>query len=226
MKRIPILLVIATLMFGLTSCFEIREKIELNKNGSGTYSLIIDLSEMKSMIEAMNPDGDVTEGSPFNEMEEDFVVTRDLLSEIDGISNVNFYAENEGFKVVTSFDFKEMEALNQAIQVVYDPEAETDASKTFYSFKRKKFSCMGESGYLEDLRNEMNSQEMDVESFDFASIFGDVTYTSEVKFNGRKVRKVLSGNPHVAEDDQSLENVYYIFKEDMDQQLDFSVKLK
>ncbi len=59
----------------LQSCFEIKEIITINKDGSGTFSMIIDMSEVKAMLESFNEEDSDQTDSPLGEMEKDYEIT-------------------------------------------------------------------------------------------------------------------------------------------------------
>ena len=71
--RIAAVVLMAILM---QSCFEIKEVIKINKDGSGTFSMIIDMSEVKAMLESFSEEDSDDTGSPLGEMEEDYEITK------------------------------------------------------------------------------------------------------------------------------------------------------
>ena len=82
LKKLFLLAIIAGSLL-LSGCFNIIEEITFKNNGSGTYSMIMDMGEMKSMMEMfknMNPDaaeGEATEGMEQDVNSEDVVVEED-----------------------------------------------------------------------------------------------------------------------------------------------------
>lgn len=104
----------------LTSCLDIVEEVTLNKDGSGKYQMSMDMSEMMQMMMTYMPDSiketmdekDMMDSlaTMSNSQEMDSVV--EVLEAIEGISN----AENrmEGFVMIISYDFTNIESLNLA----------------------------------------------------------------------------------------------------------------
>lgn len=95
-KTIISIAVVIIMSVFLQSCFEIKEIIRINKDGSGTFSMVIDLSEVKAMIEGFNEGEDNTSESPLAEMEEEYVAIKSKLEVLEGISNITFVTENGG----------------------------------------------------------------------------------------------------------------------------------
>jgi hypothetical protein len=227
MKRTNILsafLILVTL--SLQSCFEIREKLELNSDGSGTFSLIIDMSEIKQMVDAFAEGDDNEAESPLANMEQEFRGTQEKLEEIQGISNVALISENDGYIVTTRFEFTSVDALNEAMNVVYEDENEYGKLTDYYTLKRRRFERTSAHNLLDQLKKELDSEEMDTEGLDMATLFADVAYVNEVQFNGRTVRKVSKEAVKVAEDGSSLSLTRYIFKEGEDLSMDYKAKLR
>jgi hypothetical protein len=119
MKKI-ILSLLAAATLTLTACLDIVEEITLNADGSGKYAMSMDMSQMMQMMVAYMPDS-VKETMDENAMmdslanmtggqEMDSVVN--ALNEMQGISHAESHMD--GFVMVFSYDFANVEALNQA----------------------------------------------------------------------------------------------------------------
>lgn len=227
MKRAHII-TLSLIIFSLTfqSCFEIREKIVLNRDGSGTFSMIIDMSEIKSMVEAFAEGEESDAESPLANMEEEFSGTKEQLENIQGITNIELVSENDGYVVTTRFDFSSIDALNEAMNVVYEDENEYGEKTRYYTFKRRKFERTSAHNLLDVLKKEMDAEEMNAEGLDMATLFADVAYVNEVSFNDRTVRKVNKDAVEVSEDGSSMTLTRYIFREGEDLSMDYKLKLK
>jgi len=111
MKKIYLLLLIPFILF--TGCLEITQKIKFKKNGSGSVEFTVDFSKMKSLMK--DEMENIGKDSPFNKETKSLAV-------INGISKVK-KKKKDGIETL-SFSFKNVEALNTALGVVW-----SDASK-------------------------------------------------------------------------------------------------
>lgn len=209
----------------LQSCFEIKEIVRINKDGSGTFSMSIDMSEVKAMVEGLSQ-GEEDSGSPLGEMEAEYEATKSKLEVIEGISNIQFHTENDGYVITTSFDFADVDALNKGMNVVYEDENEYGEITEYYTFKRTKFERTSAHNMLDQLKGEMGSGELGGGDIDMAEIFSDVAYVNIVEFNGRKIKKTSSKDIEISEDGSSMTLKKYIFREDEDLAMDYSVKVR
>lgn len=210
----------------MQSCFEIRETLKINKDGSGSFILSIDLSQVKLMLEGFGGGDDSENTSPFENMEEEYESTRAELELIEGISNISFTSEMDGYIIRSSFDFSSIDALNRGMDVVYDNASEDGDVPEYYKMSKKSFERTANHNFLEMVKEELGTEEMQVEGLDLASLFSEVAYINEITFNGKTIKKVKSGLAVVSEDQSSVSNKYFIFKTDIDQSLEFALKIK
>lgn len=207
----------------LQSCFEIKEIVTINRDGSGTFSMCIDMSGVKEMVESFSQEGEETE-SPLGEMEDEFHATKAKLSIIEGISNIRMEAENDGYVITTSFDFADIDALNTGMNVVYENE---EGSRTeYYRYKKRSFARTPAHNMLDELTSEMASGDMGGQDMDLAEIFSDVAYINTVTFPGRKIKKASSSAIEISEDGSSMSLKRYIFREGEDLSMDYELKVK
>ncbi|MEM6297765.1 MAG: hypothetical protein AAF740_03650 [Bacteroidota bacterium] len=130
-----------TLMFSLSSCFDIKEEITINKNGSGTYAFELDMSEMITMLESMK---NMTDSTATEEEEDDDLLKKmsdgtneklQALESINGISNVKDSSEPEKGIARYQFNFKDIESLNAAYQAM---SKDSSDARTGIIFEGKK----------------------------------------------------------------------------------------
>lgn len=226
MKKSTLLLsLILLIAVSLQSCLEITEKLIVNKDGSGTFSMSIDMSELKSMMEGLSEGEETESSSPFENMEEGNEEIISRLREIDGISEVKILSENEGYMVTTKFDFKTISALNRGMDVVY--ESETTGETEYYKMTKKSFERTAANSFLEKMKNDLaSSNEEGGEDMDLSEYFADSKFINKVVFNDLKIKKVKSGNVEVSEDGTTLVNSYLIYSDEADQTLEFELKMK
>ncbi len=131
------------LMFSLSSCFDIKEEITINKNGSGIYTFELDMSQMITMLESMKTMTDSTateeeENDDISEkMREDTDDKLSALAAVKGISRVKDNSEPEKGIARYQFDFKDIESLNAAYQVMSKDSSEASTGVIFEGSKGK-----------------------------------------------------------------------------------------
>lgn len=98
----------------LTGCITIEETYSLKKDGSGSYAFKVNMSEMMTMMKAMGGlDKMNEEGSnPADDIKLDEGIEQ--LKKINGITNVQNIQDKETGIFAISFDFANLEALQQA----------------------------------------------------------------------------------------------------------------
>lgn len=219
--------IVSVMVFSLLlqSCFEIKEIVTINKDGSGTFTMAIDMSEVKAMIEGFS-DGEEEGGNPLGEMQEEYEETKAKLEVIEGISNIQFTTENDGYVITTSFDFVDIDALNTGMNVVYEDENEYGERTEYYTLKRKNFERTSNHNMLNELKGEMDSDEIGGGDIDMAEMFSDVAYVNIVVFTDRKIKKTSSDAIEVSEDGSSMTLKRFIFREGEDLSMNYKVKVK
>lgn len=131
---------ICFLTLTLSSCFELHEELKFEPDGTGRYSLILDLSPGKAMIES---EQNLT---PPTLNEELFI--RGLDSALDlGVSDLNrmrniFGAEKirdeENMLWGMKFSFNNTEALNSALQKLQKNLSPSESDKEFFAWDGKQ----------------------------------------------------------------------------------------
>lgn len=93
-----------------SSCLTFEESYSFNKDGSGTMEYTIDMSEISSMIkmaQAMDTTGEVQEITLEDKI--------DKIKDINGITGVMDQSDSEKGILKLSFDFKDLDVLNEAL---------------------------------------------------------------------------------------------------------------
>jgi hypothetical protein len=127
MKKIH-LLILATVSILFSSCLEIVEDVKVNKNGSGTFKLIVNLSQSKSTLDKILSQ-DSIQGQKIpqkNEITSQFNTLLGKLKTQVGINNVVGNVDLELYKIDLSFGFDKVESLNLAVNNIissYDKNA-------------------------------------------------------------------------------------------------------
>ncbi|MDX2248289.1 MAG: hypothetical protein SF052_16015 [Bacteroidia bacterium] len=111
MKKLALFTTVC-LAFVCTSCLNIVEEIFLKKDGSGSYTVSVDMNEMMNMMQGLMTQEQMGENDMFSQMDSTIQETLVQLRQVDGLSNVSHKAE--GYKFSISYDFTSVEALNNA----------------------------------------------------------------------------------------------------------------
>ncbi len=210
----------------LQSCFEIKEIVTINKDGSGTFTMSIDMSEVKAMVESFSAGKSDNEGSPLAEMEEEYDAIQVKLAMIEGISNINFVTENDGYVISTGFDFENIEALNRGMNIVYEDENEDGSQTEYYRLKKKNFERTLSHNLLDQLKGKLGSGDLGAQGMDLATIFSDVAYVNIVSFPDRKIKKTSTDEIEISEDGSTMTLKRFIFRKDADLSMDYKLKVR
>ena len=213
MKKIISLVSIGFLLV-LSGCFDIKEEIYLEKNGSGKYVSTIDMSQLKEMLtalKAMMPDtagGGKDEFSDLNNLDSLQQLWKDI-DEVPGITDVK-REKKDDMVFVVSFRFADIKALNTAMtkrNKSEDPEKKV--SGDFFTFSSGNFACNDTSfGGLNDVMKGMNSGAEGSDSTAMAlsmmkGFMGDMKYTSIYHLPG-KVSSYSNKDAKLSEDGKTV----------------------
>jgi hypothetical protein len=116
--RTKAMLLLAGLLL-FTGCITIEEHYTFRKNGSGSMTYVVDMSELGGMMEAFSESGDA--GSGMGDMGSmDMSKEVEALKGIPGVSKVKLDGKKKWVQRI-SFDFKDVDALNAALnQFMHD----------------------------------------------------------------------------------------------------------
>lgn len=116
MKKIVLL----SIFFLLSSCFQITEKIKHNKDQSGDYSLVIDFSDswlkMKSAIMLKEVDGVSIPNE--DEIKLKLAKFKTEASKIKGISQVTTSHDFSNYVFKVNFSYSTIDALNKVLNTI------------------------------------------------------------------------------------------------------------
>lgn len=171
----------------LSSCLTIEDTYDLNKNGSGTMTTVIDMSEMKSLMQmAMEEQAEGAE-NPMSDM--NFDEMKSLLVDQEGLSNVEIVENMDDFVFTVRFDFEDMAALNRGLGAMGRKQ---DVAPSMTQPNKRTFAStfgMGEGLPLGSLMGE----EGDEESEQMDMILSQMKYKVHVNF--AKPVQALYANP-------------------------------
>jgi hypothetical protein len=123
----------------LTACFDLREDIHLRKDGSGTYSLLLDMSKSREMIAYMKQSSELDSSGNFSVSDSGFIQLAETISKLPGISEAKSVKDNDNFIYGVSFNFKNMSSLNNALFEIAAASEEPKVAADFYVREKKYF---------------------------------------------------------------------------------------
>lgn len=115
MNRLRILLA-GALVLCLTGCLTIEEHYTFKKNGSGTMTYVVDLSELGELMKGLEALSDEKKGNEEGLGMMDLKENITQLKAIPGLSKVKLYQKEWVQRI--SFHFKDINALNAALNVL------------------------------------------------------------------------------------------------------------
>lgn len=227
-------LIVVTL--GTSSCFDILEQYEFHSDGSGKATVMVDVAKMMEMMEAFGSAMDST-GEAGKSMDEMFTENQSVeqLKSIPGIFNVENLNSKESKQIGYSYEFKNVEALNQALMIREsglglgeafglggdDESPETDRENSI-AYSGKKFSRKM------DMTMPVNEEE-DEETKQYTQMammmFQDAKYTVKYSFD-RNVKKVKGNDAALIGADKKSVTVENSFKDLLEGKASMNVDLR
>ena len=199
-KKSSFLFLLPAVLFLLSSCVNVEESYHFHNDGSGSASISIDVADVMDMMNSLGTrldslaDDNETLSSDelFSENE-----SVKLLKEIDGISNVESLNDVNKQVIGFSFDFENINALNEAKKAeklseelkatgIEGGTAESDQ----FIMKRKKLLRVVETGKANDSPEEMSQDDKDMLTM-MKSFMEGYTYKVTYTFD-RRVKRVKS----------------------------------
>ncbi|WP_375560969.1 hypothetical protein ACE193_00015 [Bernardetia sp. OM2101] len=223
-KRFYSLFLVATLAILLTSCFDLKEEITINKDGSGSFIQTIDMGSNPMIQMALNMQSDSAKNAnkDMNKMDSTMEETKVKLSKIKGISNIKTASSTEELKYTIMYDFADIDALNRAINTAEknkegEEKGELKVMKKLYSFKKGQLTkanlfSMGDSGMdMSELmgdKKENGTEQTEEEKAQMKQMlqmfFGNANYTYIVHVPNKVKSYSNKKNTTVSEDGKTL----------------------
>ncbi|MFN8239061.1 MAG: hypothetical protein U0T77_12905 [Chitinophagales bacterium] len=207
-NRLLKLLILLLSVFGCSACFDLQENLFFKKDGSGTFSFIVSLGDLKSMMSLFeNEKSDNNEKNPRtkkssnDKLNNNFESTRKKLLKIDGITNVKTIEDTINNKFGLSFNFKNIDVLNNAMNRLFEDDSATEKSpdNVYFQWKDNQLirneeidskSIIGKSG---DFTKGTKKSSETLLPFSLDQLFGSVSYSSSYEFENKIAQ---SANPN------------------------------
>ncbi|MCE7992276.1 MAG: hypothetical protein HEP71_09860 [Roseivirga sp.] len=178
-RRILINLLVIVMAFSFTSCINIVEKVFFKKNGSGTYTMTLDMSKVANMLTMFGEDEMTEMEDAMNGMNEGFEQAKAKLEGVTGISNINQEMDKKTLTYTMAFDFRDVDALNDGLNRYFANE-DDNGEYTYFTSKKKQFTRTSMDRFSKALNEEMASSEDS--HFDPAILMGDAYFESILIF--------------------------------------------
>jgi len=233
-----LLALLAITSLALTGCLHIIEEATFKNNGSGTYQMTLDMSEMKGMMEMFKSMGDEAPkeggaeedapdeapdmgGAPENgitQMGSELSSVAQSLKSVQGLSNIKEISDSTSFRFGYSFDFANVAALNNAMKVIHKEKYDSKVEEVF-KFKSGSFERLTSADLGEEMKRALSESEeseegaaMDADMI--KTFFSDMTYKQVYHFPDSKVKKSTNTLSEVSEDGHTLTILLKPFNEE------------
>ena len=226
MKARPLfLLMLAACLLTTTSCVNFLEKFFIRADGSGSYAFIVDMSQMKSMIELTGEQMDSEQ--LMRDLDLDQSQVDELLSKVEGISDAKLEFNESNYNVTLSFNFTDIDALNRGLSAYYrdSTKIETLTDRIFFEKKGNSFNRLNLNVILDNFNESLKAQtgEDDTSIAMAKMMMSDSYYQTEIRFED-EIRS-FTNDEYQQNDSKSISWTKYFFS-DSDNQKDISVKIK
>lgn len=180
------------IILSFSSCFELREEIDLNKDGSGTYRLLLDMSQSKSTIDLAqkmqaNKDQDAAKNLNFT-VDSTFAKSVMRFNNMPGITQARDTVNKTDYIFGITFNFSGMEALNNAMmELNKDENKKSTLTKPVYSLTKNVFEKQN-IYYLNNISEALKTKNNSQEAEQMRRLLESATYVTILKVNG-KIKK-------------------------------------
>ncbi|HNG90238.1 MAG TPA: hypothetical protein PK858_08535, partial [Saprospiraceae bacterium] len=199
----------------------ILEEVTFRNNGSGSYKMLIDMSEVKGMMDMMkgmaNDSTGAAEGlggagageGDMSEMGKGLSDAANSLNKVQGITNVKQTNDTTNFQFGYTFDFSDIGALNRALKAINKEKYQSESGDVF-RFTGKSFERLGAGDIGEEMKkamakgNDEAGEDTDMAMDMVKNFFGDMSYKQIYLFPDRAIKKQNNTLGEISEDKHTL----------------------
>lgn len=207
-------LALSLLLFTATSCLDIQESIYLRNDGSGKFALTVDLEEMEGLLKILkrlDSDGD-PQKDVMKEVDINFEDLRKKLTKQAGISQVRTINENNSRLLGITFEFADVNALNNALKEIND--SKEDQKKDYFSYQKDKLKRMNTLGIKEHVQREIDTDiDIAIDGIMLTSMLQDMSYTTKYTFE-RPVKETSNPGAKITNEGRTVTLSYFFFNEE------------
>ncbi|WGD35865.1 hypothetical protein [Olleya sp. YS] len=174
------------LFFGLTSCFEIIEEIDLKSDGTGTMTFTLNMSKSKSKLASIML-LDSINGYKVPSREDIQKSLNQMVSELkkaEGLSNIKKTADYDNFVFSITCDFKSIENINKLTNKVTGEQKHSTGLNAYF-FDKNNGNFKRKYTYSSDVKKQYNKLKSENKK-----VFDDASYTVIYRFD----KEVVSQN--------------------------------
>lgn len=191
-QRVAAFIFLSLLIISLTSCFEVVEEVNFNKDGSGDVILTMNLSKSKTRLNAiMLLDSINSYKVPSKEeVRKQISQAVDRVKQIKGISNVQNSTNFDSYIFTVSCNFTDVDALNTVISAFSTKEdAAIIKQKKHFSFNKTQNIFV--RNYHYNIAKEFEKTNMeDREIFKTATLTTIYRFKSNIKSSENTTAKI------------------------------------
>jgi hypothetical protein len=212
-KQLPIL---ALTLFVATSCLDIQESIYLRNNGSGKFALTVDLEGMESLLKVLDKLGgdESTKKDVMEEVDINFSDLQKELAKQPGISQVRSIRENDNRLLGIAFEFRDVNALNNALKEINDSKNKDNKSNDYFSFQNGELKRMNTLGIKEQVQRKVEADvDIAIDGVMLTSMLQDMSYTTKYTFE-KPVQETSNPGSKITNEGRTVTLTYFFFNEE------------
>lgn len=171
-------------IFLLSACLNLKEQIQVNKDGSGTYRFLLDLSQFNAMTAMFGDMSDMQSDENFSMIDEkQEQLFKQLEDSIQGIHHIKPIMDSVNSLFGFEFQFDKVSDLNHALNLLFNEKGQPILFVELENnaFKRNYPTSISDQ-IVGQLSKEKLPEELQGFPFDFTTLLGNSTFTSEYIF--------------------------------------------
>ena len=175
--------------------------------------MILDLSKIKSTLDLFGRMGtpgnrDISVDDPIWSAKDDFEKKKAVLDDIPGISQCNILEDSVNATIGFEFDFKNIDVLNKAMNVVAEVDS-GKAEKVYFVYQKRQITRSPANDF-DDLDLSPSEENQDI--INILPLFEDMRYVMEYTFP-KKVKSVSNEKATLSLDRKTVILNYEILKD-------------
>jgi hypothetical protein len=135
---LPILAVLS-----LTSCFDVTDKVTVQKDGSGSYQRVMDYTKSLEGMKAMALENDTALQKFVHSIDSSTRALYEKITSTPGITGEGMDVSENGVVFTLKFKFNALTSLNKAFSNMLDEAGSGSNAKGYFTLKKGKLSFLG-----------------------------------------------------------------------------------